>query len=358
MDQGHIAKLAEFALSQPQACYTAYTFGLKHRWTYFLTSLPDIQDLLESLENAISHLLIPAITERKCNQLDRNILAPVRDIPSTCACGEAFTVDHSMICKLGDFITQCHNELRDLEAEFLSMVCSDAEIEPVLQDISGEHLNRGSNKAQDAKLDIRARGFWERHQSAFFDMRVCNPNAVSYRDLEPQQIYRIHENEKKLLYSKRVLDIEHGTLVFTTTGGMGKECLMYHSRLEQLIAIKRRGAVCQNHLIDQNQSKCKYQCITRKKSPVQPTYNINETPLESCDTEKHLGVWVSSNLTSDKQVTEQCAKANKPLGFVHRASRYVQHHKAPKRVVHFIFLSSGAISAMQPKYARHSPLAY
>ena len=73
-----------------------------------------------------------------------------------------------MICKikLGDFITQRHNELRDLEAEFLSMVCSDVEIEP--EDISGEHLNRGSNKAQDAKLDIHARGFWERHQSAFF----------------------------------------------------------------------------------------------------------------------------------------------------------------------------------------------
>ncbi|CAH3171511.1 unnamed protein product, partial [Porites lobata] len=44
------------------------------------------------------------------------------------------------------------------------------------------------------------------------------------------------------LYSERVLDIEHGTftpLVFTTTGGMGKECLKYHSRLAQLIAIKK-----------------------------------------------------------------------------------------------------------------------
>ena len=92
-------------------------------------------------------------------------------------------------------------------------------------------LNRGSNKAQDARLDIHARGFWERHRSAFFDVRVCHPNAVSYRDLEPQQIYRIHENEKKRLYSRRVLDLKHGTftlLVFTTTGGMGKECLMYH----------------------------------------------------------------------------------------------------------------------------------
>ena len=73
-----------------------------------------------------------------------------------------------------------------------------------------------------------------------------------------------------------------------------------------------------------NQSKCKYQCITRKKSPVKPTWIINETPLESCDTEKDLGVWVSSNLTSDKQVTEQCPKANKLPGFVRRASRYIQ----------------------------------
>ena len=182
---------------------------------------------------------------------------PVEDLPSTCACGEAFTVDHFMICKLGGFITQRHNELRDLEAEFLSMVCSDVEIEPVLQDISGEHLNRGSNKAQDARLDIHARGFWERHRSAFFDVRVCHPNAVSYRDLEPQQIYRIHENEKKRLHSKRVLDIEHGTftpLVFTTTGRMGKECLMFHKPFSTANCHQERGAVFQNHLANQNQN--------------------------------------------------------------------------------------------------------
>ena len=86
------------------------------------------------------------------------------------------------------------------------MVCRDIEVQPVLQDTSGEDLNRWSNKTQDAKLDIHARGFWERHRSAFFDVRVCHPNAVSYKDLERQQIYRIHENEKKRLYSRRVLD--------------------------------------------------------------------------------------------------------------------------------------------------------
>ena len=60
-------------MTQPQASYEAYTFGLKHRWTYFLRTLLDIQDLLESLE--ISHVLIPAITDRQCGQLDRDILA-------------------------------------------------------------------------------------------------------------------------------------------------------------------------------------------------------------------------------------------------------------------------------------------
>ena len=118
-------------------------------------------------------------------------------------------------------------------------MCSDVEVEPVLQDITEEQLSRGSNRAQDARLDIWARGFWDPQSSAFFDVRVCHPNAESYRDQEPQQIYHIHENEKKRLYSRRVLDVEHGSftpLVFTTTGGMEKECIRYHSRLTELIA--------------------------------------------------------------------------------------------------------------------------
>ena len=33
-------------------------------------------------------------------------------------------------------------------------VCKDVEVEPVLQDITGEELNRGDNTAPDARLDI------------------------------------------------------------------------------------------------------------------------------------------------------------------------------------------------------------
>ena len=166
----------------------------------------------------------------------------ISDTPSTCACGDVFDVDHAMICRRGGFIIQRHNELRDLEAEMLKMVCNDVQIEPVLQEINGEVLTPGTNRAADARLDIHVRGFWERQSSAFFDARVCYPNAESYRGLTAKQIYRQHEREKKRMYASRVLEVEQGSftpLVFTTTGGMADECKRYHSRLAELLSIKK-----------------------------------------------------------------------------------------------------------------------
>ena len=87
-----VTQLAELALSQPQACYAAYTFGLKHRYTYFLRTLPDIHDLPEPLEHVISNLLIPAITDHRCSPLERDVLAlPVRlgGLGNTNTCHEA-----------------------------------------------------------------------------------------------------------------------------------------------------------------------------------------------------------------------------------------------------------------------------
>ena len=100
---------------------------------------------------------------------------------------------------------------------------NDVEVDPVLQEVSGETLNHGANKAPDTCLDIHVRGFWERQRFTFFDVRVRHRNADSYKDLTPKQIYKKHENEKKRQYAERVMEIEQGTftpLVFTTTGGM------------------------------------------------------------------------------------------------------------------------------------------
>ena len=149
-------------------------------------------------------------------------------MPSVCVCGFQFNVDHSMICKRGGFVIQRHYEFRDLEEEMLHMVCCNGvEIEPVSQETTGEELNRGANTAPDTRLDIVARGFWERQRSAFFDVRICHPNADSYWDMDPYQIYRQHETEKKRQYSSRILEVEQATftpLVFSTTGGMAVEC--------------------------------------------------------------------------------------------------------------------------------------
>ena len=76
----------------------------------------------------------------------------------------------------------------------LRMVCNDVEVALVLQEVTEKTLNYGANKAPDASLDIHARGFWERQRSAFFDVWVCHPNADSYRDVTPKQIYKTHEN--------------------------------------------------------------------------------------------------------------------------------------------------------------------
>ena len=166
----------------------------------------------------------------------------INDTPSVCVCGEVFNTDHAMICRRGGFIIQRHNEVRNLEAQMLNMVCYDFEVEPVLQEITGEMLPRGVNKAPDARLDIHARGFWDRQSSAFFDVRVCHPNAESYKDLSPEQIYCQHENGKKRSCAKIVMEIAQGTftpLVFSTTEGMAEECRRYHCRLAQLLAMKK-----------------------------------------------------------------------------------------------------------------------
>ena len=57
-----------------------------------------------------------------------------------------FTVDHAMICQRGGLVIQRHNEIRDLQAELLDMVCYDVQVEPALQPITGEKLARGLTK--------------------------------------------------------------------------------------------------------------------------------------------------------------------------------------------------------------------
>ena len=362
-----IEHLAKVAVSQPHAAYAAFTHGLSSRWTYLLRTIPDIQDLLLPLENAIHQSLIPALTGRPpCSTLERDLLAlPIRlgglglynpaaiapttfqasqhltaplvamiiaqevnqtidpdsisaikknirksnrqrqvqlavnvydqlppqlkrcvdlakekgssswlsvlpledhgfylhkgefrdalclrygwqlgSTPLACSCGAQFSVDHAMVCHMGGLPTIRHNEIRDITGSLLTEVCRNVAIEPPLQPLSGETLKaRSANTDDGARLEIRARGFWNAAQDAFFDVRVFYPNASSNRSTATSSAYRRHEQAKKRQYGQRAREVEHGVftpLVFSSTGGMGREAITFYKRLADMLSQKRQ----------------------------------------------------------------------------------------------------------------------
>jgi len=362
-----VRKLSVIAKIHPHVAYCAYTHGLVGKWTYFLRTLPDISDLLCSLELTIVKEFIPAVTGRCVSDLERDLLAlPVRmgglglcdpsavagfefnsslkvassliqeiieqrthfrvtvvdsqkhakadiissrlqrlaskqseltpllpanlrrivslssekgasswlsvlpieehgfalhkgafrdalclrygwlpsGLPARCVCGQSFTVDHAMNCATGGFPTLRHNELRDFTAAAMSEVCHNVAIEPVLQPLSGEAFHYATANVEDeARLDVSAQGFWgDHHQRAFFDVRVFNPNAPSYRRTAVSSLYRKFERDKQRMYEQRIRDVEMGSftpLVFSTFGGMGTAATTAYKRLASLLAARR-----------------------------------------------------------------------------------------------------------------------
>ena len=129
--------------------------------------------------------------------------------------------------------------MRDFEAQLLKETCNDVEVEPSLQPLGGEQITGlvGNN----AKPDVRARGFWREGQNAYFDVRITNTNSPSQCHLTTEKILAKHEKEKKRHYNNRIMNVEHGTftpLVFTVNGGMSKECLTFHKFVAEKIANK------------------------------------------------------------------------------------------------------------------------
>ena len=99
-----------------------------------------------------------------------------------------------------------------------------------------------TNTTDEARLDIRARGFWRSGQNAYFDVRVTNPDCKSQSNSAIKSVMKKHEAEKKRNYNRRVMEVEHGTftpLIFTTTGVMGHECQIFHKALAERISSKK-----------------------------------------------------------------------------------------------------------------------
>ena len=166
----------------------------------------------------------------------------LRMTPQNCRCGADFTINHSLTCKQGGWHSIRHDDLRDTLTSLLSEVCREVTKEPHLQPLSGEQLPLSANKANDARLDIRAHGFWNESQDAFFDVRVFYPFASSYSNKSMSSLYRQHEQQKRREYGQRVREVEHGgftPLVFSTAGGTAPEATIFLKRLASLLSEKR-----------------------------------------------------------------------------------------------------------------------
>ena len=168
----------------------------------------------------------------------------IPNLPTVCACGSKFDINHCMNCKKGGFITKRHNDIRDLTAKMLSEICKDVEVEPPLINLTGEtYEHKTAKTGEECRPDIRARGFWINGQQAFFDVRVFDPTALRYINQNIQQCFVKNENEKKRNYNNRIMNVDNGSftpLVFSIHGSMGRECKTFYARLAELISEKRK----------------------------------------------------------------------------------------------------------------------
>ncbi|CAH3151264.1 unnamed protein product [Porites lobata] len=100
---------------------------------------------------------------------------PLVDLPSHCICGDKFTI------------------------------CNNVEIEPRLQPLDNERFHlRSAVTSSEAKLDIKAGGFWARGVTAFFDVRVTHVNSKCYQSKPTSEVFKEQEEEKKRKYQQRV----------------------------------------------------------------------------------------------------------------------------------------------------------
>ena len=209
---------------------------------------------------------------------------PLKSMPSKCPCDKKFDVTHAMNCGRGGFIIARHDQVRNFEANLLRQVCNDVEVEPPLQSVNGFTFHSSANTSEDARLDVRAKGFWRRGQNAFFDVRITNLDNNSQRERAIEAALKSHENEKKRQYNKRVMEIEHGTftpIVLSIKGVMGKECQVFHKALAEKLSIKSGDSYEEvTRLI---RVKLSFICLKAALLCVRGSRPSNSTSLSRCE---------------------------------------------------------------------------
>ena len=78
----------------------------------------------------------------------------------------------------------------------MKKVCQDVQTEPTLLPINENDCKRKVNTADNARLDISARGLWNSCEKTLLDIRITHPTSQSYSWKSLAEIYQQHAKEK------------------------------------------------------------------------------------------------------------------------------------------------------------------
>ena len=151
----------------------------------------------------------------------------ITDLPSKCdGCGNRFSVEHGLSCKIGGLVGTRHDDVRDEWAHLCSLAttASKVSIEPLIfPDGAAPHgatrrahtgstndNTRGGNipgtpcpsnaAGNDARGDVRCRDFWSRARDCIFDVRICDTDATSYGTTASDKILERFARQKRDKY--------------------------------------------------------------------------------------------------------------------------------------------------------------
>lgn len=114
-----------------------------------------------------------------------------------------------------------------------------------MQELNGEEFKYASaNVSDEARSDVRVRGFWGNDKDAFFDFRVFCPFAPTHYRRSLKAVYKSYSLEKKRAYQERISQVEDGSftpMVLSFAGGMGPEMSIAIKFLAARIAGKEQN---------------------------------------------------------------------------------------------------------------------
>ena len=182
-----------------------------------------------------------------------------------------------------------HNQVRNLEASFLREVCHDVQLEPKLLPLTGETFRlKSTSTKSDARSDISARGVWRIMDKIFLDVRIFHEGNKSNSG-PMNRVFLKHEDEKKRTYNQRIIEVEKSSftpLVFSTSGGVGKEAEKFHKRIAGLISRKR--GIPYSHAISHMRSKLRFSILKTTLTAVRGYRGTVNTWGDSINTDINL----------------------------------------------------------------------